>query len=333
MATRTRRARILADAGAEMERTDVAIGTSRKAPGLNPETDVAAEVAARPPSPVREEMPARHEREPRIPIEHHSDGEYNWTRVQHTRAHSLDSARIDRVNKVSSHEITTEHIERAIEADDNAEPSVAKGKQTDPREWGNLELSEEEINIEAQAAALKAYKACLRKYGGTKSKNPKKSKEKYKESDDDTDFEIPKVSRHHSVSTAGHANRIETRRAGSRPAAQLVPTSSLGAALTGIASKFGNRAPKAHQPKEDGSSPSSSEFESDGSDGSESDEDYRREHQKEKSRKRKQKKGQKNSHQRENTIKPIPPKEYNGAADPRAYHRFVMEGEAYLRDG
>ncbi|KAF8805779.1 hypothetical protein BYT27DRAFT_7067213, partial [Phlegmacium glaucopus] len=25
--------------------------------------------------------------------------------------------------------------------------------------------------------------------------------------------------------------------------------------------------------------------------------------------------------------------EYDGAADPRAYHRFVMEGEAYLRDG
>ena len=32
-------------------------------------------------------------------------------------------------------------------------------------------------------------------------------------------------------------------------------------------------------------------------------------------------------------IKPIPPKEYDGAADVRAYHRFVRESDAYLRDG
>jgi hypothetical protein len=33
------------------------------------------------------------------------------------------------------------------------------------------------------------------------------------------------------------------------------------------------------------------------------------------------------------SIKPIPPKEYNGSVDLRAYHQFVREGEAYLRDG
>ncbi|KAF8809163.1 hypothetical protein BYT27DRAFT_7066484, partial [Phlegmacium glaucopus] len=33
------------------------------------------------------------------------------------------------------------------------------------------------------------------------------------------------------------------------------------------------------------------------------------------------------------SIKPIPPKEYDGVANPCAYHRFVMEGEAYLQDG
>ena len=32
-------------------------------------------------------------------------------------------------------------------------------------------------------------------------------------------------------------------------------------------------------------------------------------------------------------IKPIAPKEYDGSADARAYHRFVRESEAYLRDG
>ena len=32
-------------------------------------------------------------------------------------------------------------------------------------------------------------------------------------------------------------------------------------------------------------------------------------------------------------IKPIAPKEYDGNADARAYHRFVRESEAYIRDG
>ena len=32
-------------------------------------------------------------------------------------------------------------------------------------------------------------------------------------------------------------------------------------------------------------------------------------------------------------IKPIPPKEYDGSADVRAYHRFIWESDAYLQDG
>ena len=34
-----------------------------------------------------------------------------------------------------------------------------------------------------------------------------------------------------------------------------------------------------------------------------------------------------------NLIKPIAPEKYDGQADPRAYHRFVRESSAYLRDG
>ena len=34
--------------------------------------------------------------------------------------------------------------------------SRAKGKGIDPREWGNLNISQEELDIEAQAAALKS---------------------------------------------------------------------------------------------------------------------------------------------------------------------------------
>ena len=37
-------------------------------------------------------------------------------------------------------------------------PSRPKGKMIDPREWGNLNLSQESLDIEAQAAALDSYK-------------------------------------------------------------------------------------------------------------------------------------------------------------------------------
>ena len=30
------------------------------------------------------------------------------------------------------------------------------------------------------------------------------------------------------------------------------------------------------------------------------------------------------------SLKPIPPKEYDGAADAHAYHQFIKESEAYL---
>ena len=33
------------------------------------------------------------------------------------------------------------------------------------------------------------------------------------------------------------------------------------------------------------------------------------------------------------SIKPIPPKDYDGSPDPRLYHRFVRESNAYVRDG
>ena len=40
------------------------------------------------------------------------------------------------------------------------------------------------------------------------------------------------------------------------------------------------------------------------------------------------------SHKKEkSTLKPIPPKVYDGSADAQAYHWFIQESEAYLRDG
>ena len=36
-----------------------------------------------------------------------------------------------------------------------------KGKTIDPHEWGNLDLNEEDIDIQAQKAALESYKLTL----------------------------------------------------------------------------------------------------------------------------------------------------------------------------
>ena len=48
-------------------------------------------------------------------------------------------------------------------------------------------------------------------------------------------FILPAVARHRSVASSNNAQVLEAQRANSRPAAQLVPDSSLGAALGNIA--------------------------------------------------------------------------------------------------
>ena len=39
--------------------------------------------------------------------------------------------------------------------------SVAKEKHIDPREWGDVEFNDEEIDVDAQEAAIKAYNKVL----------------------------------------------------------------------------------------------------------------------------------------------------------------------------
>ena len=53
--------------------------------------------------------------------------------------------------------ITTRDSTRTPEAG----TSKNKGKTIDPREWGNLSLDEDEVNIQAQKAALESYNLTL----------------------------------------------------------------------------------------------------------------------------------------------------------------------------
>ena len=143
-------------------------------------------------------------------------------------------------------------------------------------------------------------------------------------------FKIPAVARHKSIASSNNAQSLESQRANSRPAAQLVPDSSLRAALGNIA-RMVEGPDDSDDPYDNSSDYDSSVYSrSTKSRGSSRSRQRRRRHSKQRSNKRSRQCGQKRT---KSSIKPIPPKDYDGAADARAYHRFVMEGEAYLRDG
>ena len=91
-----------------------------------------------------------------------------------------------------------------------------------------------------------------------------------------------------------------------KPAAQIAPKSSLGVILNKLAKKYGTESPDSS-----GSGPIN--------DSDQSQESAEIHH--------------KSAQQNKTSINPIPPRKYNGSADPKAYHRFVLEGEAYLHDG
>ena len=125
-------------------------------------------------------------------------------------------------------------------------------------------------------------------------------------------FDLPKMSRHKSIVLSGHAKPIKYKRAGSTPVSQIIPDSSLGVALREIT--MNNNLPSSSEPD------SSSDQES----------DYSREDRPHRRRQLRKRPSQKTGSP---TIRLIPPKEYDGSADARAYHWFLMEGNAYLKDG
>ena len=220
-----------------------------------------------------------------------------------------------------------------------------KGKTIDPREWGNSGIVHEELDPDVQGAIFDTYENEIRvkedskKKKSNNSKNRKSSK-KYSDSESESDkfFKVPQVSRHRSIASAGHARMTETRRAGSRPVTQIAPKSSLGVALNNIALKHGNRVHLRKSKGEDSTSPSESSSDSESSDNSDNSKSTRS-HGSYRSKRRHNSKRHHKRNSRERpkkhrtSIKPIPPKDYDGSANPRSYHRFVMEGEAYLRDG
>jgi reverse transcriptase-like protein/aspartyl protease/zinc knuckle protein len=289
-----------------------------------------------------------------------------WKTIQRRRAQSLDSAGKKLGNQVvyvnpnlsteqklavdtAANKLTKEqlaNIERRQEivsaqiGVEEAGPSNNKGKTIDPREWGNVGIDQEELNPETQAAIISAYqekRSKTSKKGRSKKLKGGKRHETSSDSrsENDEDFPIPQISKHKKVVSAGHAGKNEIRRAASRPAAQIVRDSSLGVALGNVAFRHGDSG----DDSSDSSYDSSNSSDSDDDEYSNSTRSYsstrsrrRRRHSKSKKTQRKYYRRDKKS-KSSSSIKPIPPKEYNGSASSRDYHRFVMEGEAYLRDG
>ena len=283
--------------------------------------------------------------------------ENQWTTVKRRRARSLDSQTDYRVPKISGvketpaetltrqqvrvvqaaeqalnpkqNELVQRRREKVVGHQQNSQPSRgegpsrSKGKGIDLREWGNVNISRESLDVEAQAAALESFAA----------QQPVKgiiTKEKW-----------PRVKDEQRI---GHSRR-DKRPAVSRPAAQIAKNSYLGKALrdvdhSGTSNSDGGSSPS--------SSPSSSS--TDSSEASETNEedsetsDYdssrdsspprpRKRNDNRHGRKKKRQRASRSSKSPKSSIKPIPPLEYDGKPDAHAYHRFVKESGAYLKDG
>ena len=285
--------------------------------------------------------------------EHHERNENNspWTTVTHKqrRAKSLSSLdrariqgrRIGSLRREDTHEqaqnVAVGNIavqqkqlrQEQLPRDDpvsSAEEGLSrpKGKGIDPREWGNVNISRESLDIEAQAAAFESIK---KRRHGSATRQPRQTKPKRK-----------------GKSGSKRTDLATQLPAESRPVNQIAKDSYLGAALRNV-----NRDRHPH-PRKDGSpdpsNPSSGDdgetSETDSSDelesGTSSDSSSASEHHRRKTnqhgRNHRRRRTRSSSRKKpKSLIKPIAPKEYDGQADARSYHRFVRESGAYLRDG
>ena len=281
-----------------------------------------------------------------------------WTRVQRKRARSESSLPNKKtltfaqrkVVQLAEKGLTKEQQQKLQRRQEKVRPrrdssvssrgegtSKRKGKAIDPREWGNINVSRESLDVEAQAAVLESYEAQQSK---RLQKHSKEKKSRRKEKSLPRDDERPD----HSKESTKRSKRHSGRPIESQPAAQIAPKSYLGAALKGVGrSRKTNHwtESSADSGDESPSSPSSSSTSDDETTSNSSDDESEEsDHSRRKGKRRrdnrhgrnKRRKRRSSSASRTN-IKPIPPKEYDGAADVRSYHRFVRESDAYLRDG
>jgi hypothetical protein len=202
-----------------------------------------------------------------------------WSTVRRNRAQSLDSARANLLNRQLIYlkpKVSPTKEREAVADEAEGQPSVRKegsrrrehretspaskqprikGKGTDPREWGNSGIDPGEIDIDEQIAMLNAYKKSQVKAKERTRKSKNKRDVSSEDSEPEEKFQVPLVARRENAAPKVSARELEAKRAESRPAAQIVPESSLGVTLGNVARLTGDPSDP------DDSSESSSEYE------------------------------------------------------------------------
>ena len=285
------------------------------------------------------------------PIVDTSEDEYPWTTVMRRRTQSSRIVNKKLNNSIDSTRKLTVEVQSAVQQAEQAltvakkeqimrrhqkvrnphykrsesrgeGASNLKGKHINPREWGNVRLSNSEADVYAQQAALESYRLAA----------TKKSKENHRE-----------ASRSHGNSKSHGKHRKNDLPAESRPIVQVPARSYIGVALKNIGRRSRTRDLPDDDSSESSSSSSESSESSDSSSDSESDSSRDvssvRSHRHASTRRprshghsSKKKKYNRKKSRRSGHTKAIKPNEYDGAADPRAYHRFIKESSAYLED-
>jgi hypothetical protein len=283
-------------------------------------------------------------------------------------------------------------------------PSRDKGKAPDPANWGDLDLEDGEVDLDAQRAALESFRLAWEREDTDLDEQREVSRSLDQTRDDSTPTAdaadksafVPRAKAESAVRAVKdklskqYQSRIEElearlaltearsrrkkqdkvnhpvegmvdrvlERASSplpsratpqamAPIQQVAPRSYVGRAM-GM-DKPKKRKRKADKKKGARNSPSSSDddstssssSESSSSESSESSESSSDESESSdssdgatrKTKRRSSKKKSCKSKSKKNTLKPIPPISYDGAADSRAFHQFLTEGTAYVKDG
>jgi hypothetical protein len=195
-------------------------------------------------------------------------------------------------------------------------PSRPTGKGIDPREWGNVNISSESLDLNAQAAALDSL--------------AQKNRSKRREAKSHNKHTYPRDRRSKSMQLPAE----------SRPVAQIAAGSYLGTALRNVGRSVGRPQPGDEYPFSSDSESTDSSYSpsvgkgSTGFEGPDPDPPLDRYyHRRRENRHGRNKRRRSPTSSPEPVIRPIAPKEYDGRPDARLFHRFVKESEAYLKDG
>ena len=232
-------------------------------------------------------------------------------------------------------------------------PSTSKGKGADPRNWGNAQLSDSNLDVGAQRAALESFtKKCnedvIRPISPI-NEDPKEIRvahqDKRKPSKAPSSLIFGRASERPAPTADKQRAQLEKAAQINEPINQIAPKSYLGRALDNI-DKLKTLRRRGHKYSSSSSSSSDSESSaspsSSSSDSSESDDELSdgsinsrraRKCSRHRSKRRSNRRHKSRSKNSKTLIRPIPPVEYDGTADVCAYHRFVTEGTDYVTTG